>query len=158
MERIEGAAVGPCPSSIYLCPLRLHYRQVSAGHGAASARAAWLPRGPRPARPRPSCAFPRPRVAPPTALPVPGARRALGPPLQALPTLGPRAQLRSLLCTLLAGSQTLTRAGAGLEEAIRPLSEHCWCRFFSAQPFPPLRLDSWLIWGILGVVASLLRL
>ncbi|XP_005410914.1 PREDICTED: uridine diphosphate glucose pyrophosphatase isoform X2 [Chinchilla lanigera] len=27
MERIEGAAVGPCPSSVYLCPLRLHYRQ-----------------------------------------------------------------------------------------------------------------------------------
>ncbi|XP_063097315.1 uridine diphosphate glucose pyrophosphatase NUDT14 isoform X1 [Cavia porcellus] len=30
MERIEGAAVGPCPSSIYLCPLRLHYRQNGA--------------------------------------------------------------------------------------------------------------------------------
>lgn len=29
MERIEGAAVGPCASSPYLQPLRLHYGQVS---------------------------------------------------------------------------------------------------------------------------------
>ncbi|KAM6166011.1 LOW QUALITY PROTEIN: uridine diphosphate glucose pyrophosphatase NUDT14 [Erethizon dorsatum] len=30
MERIEGAAVGPYPGSVYLWPLRLHYRQNSA--------------------------------------------------------------------------------------------------------------------------------